>query len=57
MPTRRAGYGVVHDHKQDRRSLVLYAGSMQQIALAQAFAWQDSLPGSGDDRAPAARLF
>jgi hypothetical protein len=57
MPTRRAGYGVVHDHKRDRRSLVLCEGSMQQMALSQALAWQDALPGTGDGRDPSARLF
>jgi hypothetical protein len=55
MPTRRAGYGVVHDHKRDRRSLVLCSGSMQQLALSQAQAWQDTLPGTPE--APDPRLF
>jgi hypothetical protein len=57
VPTRRAGYGVIHDHKQDRRSLLLCAGSMQQLALSHALAWQDALPGTGGDQNPEARLF
>lgn len=48
MPTRRTGYGVIHDHKRDRRSLVLCEGSMKQVALADAALWQDALPGVGD---------
>jgi hypothetical protein len=45
MPTRRAGYGVLHDHKRDRRSLQLCEGSMTQLALSEATVWQDALPG------------
>ncbi|MFE2724993.1 hypothetical protein [Kitasatospora sp. NPDC059327] len=45
MPTRRAGYGVIHDHKRDRRALVLCEASMRPLPLAQATAWQDALPG------------
>ncbi|MFB7910809.1 hypothetical protein ACFC1T_30675 [Kitasatospora sp. NPDC056076] len=47
MPTRRAGYGVIHDHKRDRRSLVLCEGSMKQVPLADAVVRQDALPGLG----------
>ncbi|WP_181970495.1 hypothetical protein [Kitasatospora xanthocidica] len=57
MPTRRAGYGVVHDHKKDRRSLVLCEGSMKQVALADAVVWQDALPGLGEAGGPAPTLF
>ncbi|MFD8596157.1 hypothetical protein ACFV1L_14270 [Kitasatospora sp. NPDC059646] len=45
MPTRRTGYGVIHDHKRDRRSLVLCEGSMRQLPLSDAALWQDALPG------------
>jgi hypothetical protein len=57
MPTRRAGYGTIHDHKKDRRSLILCAGSMQQLALSEARVWQDALPGIGEESEPAATLF
>ncbi|WP_035842216.1 hypothetical protein [Kitasatospora azatica] len=57
MPTRRAGYGIVHDHKKDRRSLQLCEASMQQLPLSDAAVWQDSLPGLPDAAAEAARLF
>ncbi|MFF0292947.1 hypothetical protein ACFYS8_12285 [Kitasatospora sp. NPDC004615] len=45
MPTRRTGYGIVHDHKRDRRSLVLCDGSMRQLPFSDATLWQDALPG------------
>ncbi len=45
MPTRRTGYGVIHDHKRDRRSLSLCTGSMRQLPLSEATRWQDALPG------------
>ncbi|MEU3497067.1 MULTISPECIES: hypothetical protein [Kitasatospora] len=45
MPTRRTGYGVIHDHKRDRRSLSLCTGSMRQLPLSEATLWQDALPG------------
>lgn len=57
MPTRRAGYGVVHDHKKDRRSLILCEGSMRQIAFAEARFWQDALPGIAETHEPAPTLF
>jgi hypothetical protein len=57
VPTRRTGYGVVHDHKTDRRSLVLCPGSMRQMPLSEADAWQDALPDLDDDQNPPARLF
>lgn len=57
MPTRRAGYGVVHDHKKDRRSLSLCEGSMRQLALSESLAWQDALPGVAEGHEPAATLF
>ncbi|MFF4649342.1 hypothetical protein [Streptomyces sp. NPDC001380] len=57
VPTRRAGYGVVHDHKKDRRSLLLCEGSMRQMALSEAAAWQDPLPGVAEHRGTAATLF
>ncbi|MEV4559996.1 hypothetical protein AB0K51_23810 [Kitasatospora sp. NPDC049285] len=53
MPTRRTGYGVIHDHKRDRRSLVLCDGSMRQLPLTEATRWQDTLPGlPGQDLPP-----
>ncbi|WP_329571826.1 hypothetical protein [Kitasatospora sp. NBC_01266] len=57
MPTRRAGYGVVHDHKKDRRSLILCEASMRQLPTSTADAWQDALPGTGGQPDPAATLF
>lgn len=45
LPTRRAGYGSVHDHKVHPRELVLCGGSMQQMPLAQATAWQLEFQG------------
>ncbi|MFF4342731.1 hypothetical protein ACFY00_22710 [Kitasatospora sp. NPDC001540] len=45
MPTRRTGYGVIHDHKRDRRSLSLCPGSMRQLPLSDATLWQETLPG------------
>ncbi|MFJ5230403.1 hypothetical protein ACIQBJ_10960 [Kitasatospora sp. NPDC088391] len=45
MPTRRTGYGVIHDHKRERHSLVLCSGSMRQLPLTDATLWQDALPG------------
>lgn len=58
MPTtRRPGYGVVHDHKKDRRSLVLCEASMQQLPTATADAWQDALPGADGQPDAAATLF
>ncbi len=57
MPTRRAGYGVVHDHKKDRRSLVLCEGSMRQLALTEAVVWQDALPGVNEVEETAPTLF
>ncbi|WP_183068949.1 hypothetical protein [Streptomyces sp. gCLA4] len=44
LPTRRAGHGSVHDHKQNARALVLCGGSMQHVAYADALAFQDQLP-------------
>ncbi|GAA2083411.1 hypothetical protein GCM10009759_01520 [Kitasatospora saccharophila] len=52
MPTRRTGYGVVHDHKRDRRSLALCTGSMRQLPLSEATLWQDALPGLPGPEAP-----
>lgn len=57
MPTRRPGYGTIHDHKKDRRSLILCAGSMQHMALSGALVWQDALPGTADGHEPTATLF
>lgn len=57
VPTRRVGYGVVHDHKKNRRSLSLCEGSMLQRALSEAFAWQDALPGVIEPAEAAATLF
>ncbi|MFF1903371.1 hypothetical protein [Kitasatospora sp. NPDC058218] len=56
MPTRRSGYGVIHDHKRDRRSLVLCEASMRALPLSRATAWQDALPGVAPDP-PAPTLF
>ncbi|MFB7946325.1 hypothetical protein ACFC6L_15555 [Kitasatospora phosalacinea] len=52
MPTRRTGYGVIHDHKRDRRSLSLCTGSMRQLPLSEATLWQDTLPGLPTPDAP-----
>ncbi|MGW4383635.1 hypothetical protein [Kitasatospora sp. NPDC004531] len=52
MPTRRTGYGVIHDHKRDRRSLVLCDGSMRQLPLADATLHQETLPGLPDPEGP-----
>lgn len=57
MPTRRPGYGTIHDHKKDRRSLILCAGSMQHMALSEARVWQDTLPGTSEEQERAATLF
>ncbi|MFB6557383.1 hypothetical protein ACFCYH_00490 [Streptomyces sp. NPDC056400] len=43
LPTRRAGYGSVHDHKRHPRELVLCGGSMTHVPLANATAWQEEL--------------
>lgn len=43
--TRRAGIVSVVDHKQQRRDLVLCAGSMQHVPLPHATAIQPVLPG------------
>lgn len=49
MPTKRLGHGVVVDHKRERKSLVLCAGSETHLPLAHATAWQLELQsGSGD---------
>ncbi|WP_171987342.1 hypothetical protein [Streptomyces sp. M1013] len=57
MPTRRLGYGTIHDHKKDRRSLILCEGSMQHMALVDALVWQDALPGTSEEHEPTATLF
>ncbi|MCX4557451.1 hypothetical protein OHA02_14700 [Streptomyces phaeochromogenes] len=57
MPTRRLGYGTIHDHKKNRRSLILCEGSMQHLALADAIVWQDALPGTSEEHEPTATLF
>lgn len=57
MPTRRPGYGTIHDHKKDRRSLILCAGSMQHMALSEALVWQDVLPGTSEEHQPGSTLF
>ncbi|MDT0449937.1 hypothetical protein [Streptomyces hesseae] len=52
MPTRRPGYGALHDHKRERRSLILCPGSESHVALAQATAWQLELaeaPAEGQE--------
>ncbi|MFJ3584144.1 hypothetical protein ACIPPS_18135 [Streptomyces sp. NPDC090127] len=51
MPTRRLGHGVVVDHKRERKSLMLCAGSETHVPLAHATAWQLELH-SGDQAAP-----
>ncbi|MDH6110218.1 hypothetical protein P3T36_004850 [Kitasatospora sp. MAP12-15] len=44
MPlTGRAGYGTVHDHKVHSHELVLCPGSMTQLPLTDALAFQDQL--------------
>lgn len=46
MPTKRLGHGVVVDHKRERKSLMLCAGSETRLPLAHATAWQLELhPG------------
>ncbi|MFD9621845.1 hypothetical protein ACFWB2_31855 [Streptomyces virginiae] len=43
MPTKRLGFGAVHDHKREARSLMLCPGSMAHVSYATAAAWQLSL--------------
>ncbi|MFF7180788.1 hypothetical protein [Streptomyces sp. NPDC008121] len=45
MPTKRVGHGVVVDHKRERKSLMLCAGSETHLPLAEATAWQLALEG------------
>lgn len=48
MPlTGRAGHGIVHDHKRHPRELVLCPGSMLQLPLTDATAFQDQLDLEG----------
>ncbi|WP_189925461.1 hypothetical protein [Kitasatospora xanthocidica] len=48
---------MIHDHKKDRRSLILCEGSMRQVALAEAVLWQDALPGLAEVSGSAPTLF
>ncbi len=43
----RAGHGSVHDHKRHAHELVLCAGSMTQLPLADAVAFQEQLDLEG----------
>ncbi|MCP3822187.1 hypothetical protein NLX86_30085 [Streptomyces sp. A3M-1-3] len=43
-PTSALGMVSVHDHKRNRRALVLCAGSMARVPAVDATAYQDELP-------------
>ncbi|MFE2305048.1 hypothetical protein [Streptomyces sp. NPDC059411] len=43
VPTKRIGFGAVHDHKREPRSLMLCPGSMEHVSYATARAWQLAL--------------
>ncbi|MGW7363318.1 hypothetical protein ACWGI8_07800 [Streptomyces sp. NPDC054841] len=50
-PTSALGIVSVHDHKRNRRALVLCEGSMTRVPAVDATAYQDELPDA-DGEAP-----
>ncbi|MFC9534326.1 hypothetical protein ACFT38_27835 [Streptomyces sp. NPDC056975] len=54
VPTVRTGMVSVHDHKRSPRALVLCAGSMTHVPIANAIGWQDELPEPSTDIPPPA---